>query len=146
MDFLVSTDRPGAKVSGFRPAAPPDGRGAGWWAGMDSNHRRQNRRVYSPFPLATRAPTLKGGTLAEQCGGSEWASPEGDGAHRLGSEHPLHQDNVEPLAKFSADFPFGPHRSETQGLVKSDRGIVAANDPGHNGMESAGCADVEKFA
>ena len=28
------------------------------WAGVDSNHRRLSRRVYSPFPLATRAPTL----------------------------------------------------------------------------------------
>mgnify|MGYP002684026627 CR=1 FL=1 len=27
------------------------------WAGEDSNLRRQCRRVYSPFPLATRAPT-----------------------------------------------------------------------------------------
>ncbi len=28
-----------------------------WWAGEDLNLRRQCRRVYSPFPLATRAPT-----------------------------------------------------------------------------------------
>ena len=27
------------------------------WAGEDSNLRRRSRRVYSPFPLATRAPT-----------------------------------------------------------------------------------------
>ena len=28
-----------------------------WWAGMDSNHRSLRRRIYSPFPLTTRAPT-----------------------------------------------------------------------------------------
>jgi uncharacterized protein YajQ (UPF0234 family) len=31
-----------------------------WWAGVDSNHRRQNRQIYSLLPLATRAPTLEG--------------------------------------------------------------------------------------
>ena len=30
-----------------------------WWAGMDSNHRSLRRRIYSPFPLTTRAPTHK---------------------------------------------------------------------------------------
>ncbi len=64
----------------------------------------------------------------------------------LGSEHPLHEDNVEPLAKFSTDFPFGSYRGEAQRLMKSDRGIVATNDSGHNRMESTGCANLEKFA
>ena len=127
------------------PVPPPRRAGAGWWAGMDSNHRRQNRRVYSPFPLATRAPTLKGGTLAEHCGGSEWASPGGDEAQRLGSEHPLHEDNVEPLAKFSADFPFGPYGGEAQRLMKSDRGVMATDDSSHNRMESASCTDLKDF-
>ena len=31
------------------------------WAGEDSNLRRRSRRVYSPFPLAARAPTQTGG-------------------------------------------------------------------------------------
>ena len=31
------------------------------WAEEDSNLRRLSRRVYSPFPLATRAPTQNGG-------------------------------------------------------------------------------------
>ncbi len=33
------------------------------WAGEDLNLRRLCRRVYSPFPLATRAPTQRGTTL-----------------------------------------------------------------------------------
>ena len=57
---------------GFDPPVPPPRRaGAGWWAGMDSNHRRQNRRVYSPFPLATRAPTQEPVTVAERVGSAE---------------------------------------------------------------------------
>ncbi len=28
----------------------------GWWRGLDSNQRRHSQRVYSPSPLATRAP------------------------------------------------------------------------------------------
>jgi hypothetical protein len=27
-----------------------------WWAGMDSNHRTQCERIYSPSPLTTRTP------------------------------------------------------------------------------------------
>jgi hypothetical protein len=27
-----------------------------WWRGLDSNQRRHSQRVYSPSPLATRAP------------------------------------------------------------------------------------------
>ena len=30
------------------------------WAGRDLNPRRQSRRIYSPFPLTTRTPTLDG--------------------------------------------------------------------------------------
>ncbi len=30
-----------------------------WWAGMDSNHRRCNRRIYSPLHLAALQPTHK---------------------------------------------------------------------------------------
>lgn len=28
-----------------------------WWAGMDSNHRRHSRRIYSPLHLAALQPT-----------------------------------------------------------------------------------------
>ena len=27
-----------------------------WWRGVDSNHRRQSRQIYSLFPLAAREP------------------------------------------------------------------------------------------
>ena len=27
-----------------------------WWRGLDSNQRRRSQRIYSPSPLATRAP------------------------------------------------------------------------------------------
>lgn len=30
--------------------------GKEWWRGMDSNHRRQSRQIYSLIPLATREP------------------------------------------------------------------------------------------
>ena len=30
--------------------------GGGWWRGLDSNQRRRSQRIYSPSPLATRAP------------------------------------------------------------------------------------------
>ena len=30
-----------------------------WWAGMDSNHRRRSRRIYSPLHLAALQPTHK---------------------------------------------------------------------------------------
>ena len=46
------------------------------WAGEDLNLRRQCRRVYSPFPLATRAPTQRGTTLPAR----EVASPLISGA------------------------------------------------------------------
>src|SRR5207249_5048669 len=32
------------------------------WAGMDSNHRRLSRQIYSLLPLATRAPTRAAGS------------------------------------------------------------------------------------
>ena len=39
-------------------ARPPHhrGGGTGWWRGLDSNQRRLSQRIYSPSPLATRAP------------------------------------------------------------------------------------------
>ena len=30
-----------------------------WWTGMDSNHRRQCRQIYSLIPLAAREPVLE---------------------------------------------------------------------------------------
>src|SRR6516225_6559369 len=30
-----------------------------WWRGLDSNQRRLSQRIYSPSPLATRAPLLR---------------------------------------------------------------------------------------
>ena len=30
-----------------------------WWTGMDSNHRRRCRQIYSLIPLATREPVLE---------------------------------------------------------------------------------------
>src|SRR5579872_183380 len=30
-----------------------------WWRGLDSNQRRLSQRIYSPSPLATRAPLRK---------------------------------------------------------------------------------------
>ena len=45
--------------SGYEPDELPTApsRDIKWWAGMDSNHRSLRRRIYSPFPLTTRAPT-----------------------------------------------------------------------------------------
>ena len=45
--------------SGYEPDELPTApsRDDKWWAGMDSNHRSLRRRIYSPFPLTTRAPT-----------------------------------------------------------------------------------------
>jgi len=99
-------------MSGFQPATPPDGRGAGWWAGMDSNHRRQNRRVYSPFPLAARAPTLKGETIAERR-----LPSESDG---LTSEHPLHDDDIEPFAEFPANLTLSTDDFEAERTMEAD--------------------------
>jgi hypothetical protein len=31
-------------------------RASKWWRGVDSNHRRQSRQIYSLIPLATREP------------------------------------------------------------------------------------------
>ena len=64
-------DRPGAALTGAQllpPAELPDGELVNafqrpdqlaevWWAGVDLNHRRQCRQIYSLLPLATRAPT-----------------------------------------------------------------------------------------
>ena len=32
-----------------------------WWEGMDSNHRRLSRRIYSPLHLAALQPSQKNG-------------------------------------------------------------------------------------
>lgn len=60
-----------ARRHGVGPAAPRPRNvrtacpsGTPWWAGEDSNLRRQCRRVYSPFPLSARAPTLEHRTIA----------------------------------------------------------------------------------
>src|SRR5271165_7023754 len=44
------------RPDGLRRAQPPPLRGVGWWRGLDSNQRRLSQRIYSPSPLATRAP------------------------------------------------------------------------------------------
>ena len=36
---------------------------ATWWRGVDSNHRRLSRQIYSLIPLATREPLLKRGDI-----------------------------------------------------------------------------------
>src|SRR5690606_38340711 len=36
----------------------------GWWRGLDSNQRRHSQRIYSPSPLATRAPLREITSLA----------------------------------------------------------------------------------
>ena len=34
-----------------------------WWVGLDSNQRRETRRIYSPQPLTARPPThIRNGT------------------------------------------------------------------------------------
>ncbi len=37
---------------------------ADWWRGLDSNQRRRSQRIYSPSPLATRAPLLRDQQIA----------------------------------------------------------------------------------
>jgi hypothetical protein len=45
--FAAPSDQPA-------PKAVDDSEG--WWRGLDSNQRRLSQRIYSPSPLATRAP------------------------------------------------------------------------------------------
>jgi alpha-1,6-mannosyltransferase len=57
----------------------------------------------------------------------------------------LHQDHVEPLAELAADLPLHPHQLEPAGPVEPDRGLVAAHDPGHDGMEAVGLGQADQL-
>ena len=113
----------GAGGEAVRREAPPTG-GHSKWAGVDLNHRRQCRRVYSPFPLATRAPTQKVDTLPARWARSEndivratsrsTAGPDDHGRRRRGLEQPLHHHHVEPLAELAADLPLGADLLEAE--------------------------------
>jgi hypothetical protein len=72
-----------ARRHGVGPAAPRPRNvrtacpsGTPWWAGEDSNLRRQCRQIYSLLPLSARAPTRGGITLAP----APPPSPHGAGA------------------------------------------------------------------
>ena len=45
------------KLSLTKKTTPKHRRCLSWWAGMDSNHRRHSRRIYSPLHLAALQPT-----------------------------------------------------------------------------------------
>ena len=79
------------------------------WAGEDSNLRRQCRRVYSPFPLATRAPTQEAETLPVGLSPSETAGA----GKRSGSQQALHDHDVEPTPELPPDLAFGADRLES---------------------------------
>ena len=53
----VVADVVGYVSCGPAPRAPGTPRADLAWAGVDSNHRRRCRQIYSLLPLATRAPT-----------------------------------------------------------------------------------------
>jgi hypothetical protein len=53
--YRLSYSRDTAMVAGFKKRRKHDLRRF-WWAGMDSNHRTQCERIYSPSPLTTRTP------------------------------------------------------------------------------------------
>ena len=57
-----------------------------WWRGLDSNQRRQCQRVYSPSPLATRAPLP---TSIEDPAPNGWSSEDWRGlsTSQFGERH-----------------------------------------------------------
>ncbi len=42
-----------------------------WWVGMDSNHRRHSRRIYSPLHLAALQPTHNCQNFRTFCAGAQ---------------------------------------------------------------------------
>jgi hypothetical protein len=59
----------------------------------------------------------------------------------IGSQHPLHEHDVEPLAELPSDLALGADDLETQRFVQPDRGVVPSDDPGHDGVEAPGHRD-----
>src|SRR5689334_5085384 len=52
------------------------------------------------------------------------------------SQHQLHEYDVEPAAELAADLAFAPDLLEAALAVQRDRRLVAADDPGDDGVES----------
>ena len=52
------------------------------------------------------------------------------------SEHPLHQDDVEPAAELAADLALSAHLLEAAGRVQGDRRVVVADDAADHGVEA----------
>ena len=83
-------------------------------------------------------------SAARPSGGRRHA-PELGTASAAGLQHPLHLDDVEPLAELPAHLAFGADDDEPARPVQRDRRVVLPGDAGDHRMEAVGLGQPQQF-
>ena len=103
--------------------------------------RPQNRRRIQPRPTARSCTDFGPGSDPATLVTVDATAPRDV---RGDSEHPLHLDDVEPLAELAADLPFGAHDLETARRVQLDRCVVVADDASDDRVETVYSSEADQ--